>query len=480
MKNLLKIDIDRIAQKKDCDQLLLLLLHPKKEMRISAARALANLKAEEDPQHPTPIQTRRAARPLALLLHDPSGKVRLGSCRALGEIGDPRAIQLLAERVTQDPSAAVRKEAAYSLGKIGHPTAVDALIEAAADQNRHVQKTAVKALGMIADPSAAEPLMRGLEQNFFHSDARLAAFKSLSQIGDQRAVPHLIRALSEWDDRTQQAAAAALCDLPDPEAAQPLVSLLYRNGLTSRIAGRALLRIGTPAVPYLLDALRDDDWEFRRRAGILLKKLNRLTKDTDPLLYDYLNQNWEELAQLGAPAVEPLKYALEHSINYGIQCSIIQALGKTHAVEAVPPLVELLSRTERAFSGQAAIALQEIGKPAVGTLISILKAPDLDSWYRKIIVDVLCNIGDSSATPVLTHILYSRHHAERLMAVNALAQCGDAGAINDLHRALHNEHAALEDEFRTRFVSPEAVMHKEIEFKESIQKALEAILARRD
>ena len=63
------------------------------------------------------------------------------------------------------------------------------------------------ALGELKDPRAVEPLITLLQQGA--SSAKFAA-AALGQIGDPRAVPALISALESEDDKTRTAAAHAL------------------------------------------------------------------------------------------------------------------------------------------------------------------------------------------------------------------------------------------------------------------------------
>ncbi|HVN95506.1 MAG TPA: HEAT repeat domain-containing protein [Syntrophorhabdaceae bacterium] len=84
-------------------------------------------------------------------------KVRNAGAVALGDIGDPRAIDSLIAAMS-DKSGYVRLAAAEALGKIGERRAVDSLIEAARDENDLVRKNAVIALGKIGDDRAFDAL----------------------------------------------------------------------------------------------------------------------------------------------------------------------------------------------------------------------------------------------------------------------------------------------------------------------------------
>ncbi|MBE0527918.1 MAG: HEAT repeat domain-containing protein, partial [Thermoleophilia bacterium] len=452
MLNILKPDLDRIIAENDFEELVRALRHRSDDVREQAARAVARLKSSDGQLERYKITDRRASQPLAMLLHDPDPVIRLGACRALGEIGDPRAAKLLIERL-EDGSNTVRRAAADALGKTGSPEAVEPLIHALADQNPGVQITAVEALGVLGDARAAGPLCKALDQGYFKDDAYLAVLKTLGQIGDSQAAPQLIRALSVKMAEVQRTAAAALVSIPDPAAVEALVPLLNYENATAIAAGEALLKIGSPAIPALVRALDIHSWPLRRRIAVLLHRLGWQPDDRFPFLRYYLAKDWNGLATLGEEAVEALRTALAHTKSYSMQCELVQAIGRTHAASAVPYLLHLLHSAEHALSGQAALALAELGEPAVEPLVTESQNQNLSSWQCQTLHDILRKIGDPRATPVFVKGLENPFHSERMRAVIALADCGDALAINPLHAAILNEHVALEDEYHSRSVS---------------------------
>lgn len=84
---------------------------------------------------------------LARALTDPDAAVRQGAVAALGELGNPRAVPLLIERLRRDADAGVRNEAAFRLGKFGDRSAVAAL--SAAQKDPKVKEWATWALTQI-------------------------------------------------------------------------------------------------------------------------------------------------------------------------------------------------------------------------------------------------------------------------------------------------------------------------------------------
>jgi HEAT repeat protein len=93
----------------------------------------------------------------------------------------------------------------------------------------------------------------------------------------------------------------------DPQAVQAL-----RSENVRRAAAEALVKIGTPAVPALIQALGDSDWDVRRAAA-------------------------EALGAIGDPqAIPALIQALGDS-SWGVRRAAAWALGKLGDPQAVHP-----------------------------------------------------------------------------------------------------------------------------------------------
>ena len=130
------------------------------------------------------------------------------TARALGEIGDPRAILPLIE-VLKDESPKVRLWAAYSLVKLGQAEYFDQVVLALENERFGVRDVATEALGEIGDPRAVGPLSEALSDE--NAWVRRHAAEALGKIGDNRAVePLTYLALNDEDSRVRYAAASAL------------------------------------------------------------------------------------------------------------------------------------------------------------------------------------------------------------------------------------------------------------------------------
>jgi HEAT repeat protein len=79
------------------------------------------------------------------------------------------------------------------------------------------------------------------------------------------AVEPLIAVLVHSDWEVRRSAAEALGKISDPRAVEPLIAALKdRKEDVCKIAGKALVEIGTPAVEPLITALEDNDKDVRK------------------------------------------------------------------------------------------------------------------------------------------------------------------------------------------------------------------------
>src|SRR2546426_336389 len=167
--------------------------------------------------------------------------LRLHACEALGKIGAEEAVVPLCEVMLHDRDMAVRQDAAKALGSIGHPAAFEALEKAVTDLS--VRPYAVDALGKLKDPRAVPILIDVVAGKNRPANARrvpvcgdesgaldveemevqIFAVGGLAEIGDDRAIQPLIRALK--DTRLRAAAASALSKM-GLRIAAPLVAAM--------------------------------------------------------------------------------------------------------------------------------------------------------------------------------------------------------------------------------------------------------------
>ncbi len=128
-------------------------------------------------------------------------------------------LPVLATLLGADPDPGVRAEAAEVLAGAG-PEAIPVLAAARTDPDPRVVEAVATASGEVPDPGAVSWL---LELASGHEDrlVREAAVASLGAIGDERALPTLLRLLADGPPQVRRRAVVALTafDGPDVEAA---------------------------------------------------------------------------------------------------------------------------------------------------------------------------------------------------------------------------------------------------------------------
>jgi len=138
---------------------------------------------------------------ISLLQKDSIRIVKEGACKALGKIGDKRAIDVLIQNLNS-PDESVRYQATIALGQIGDIKAVNPLIKIYQKRDDPlVRSEAAKALGMIGDPSALKILLSSLkkEKDRF---IKYHTVTSLGKIGSTKAKRTLQKIVKDsTDDR---------------------------------------------------------------------------------------------------------------------------------------------------------------------------------------------------------------------------------------------------------------------------------------
>ncbi|HUW12272.1 MAG TPA: HEAT repeat domain-containing protein [Anaerolineae bacterium] len=376
-----------------------------------------------------PLEVKRAA--VKILAETPSrkGMHMLVDCLALDTVSDSAADALVsigepavAPLITALGSWHMREAAAGTLAQIGQP-ALDPLIGAL--QVAPLRDGAVDALGKIG-ASAVGPLMKLLGEEGrppstpvllvvaktldvltagprtrvarVHRAVRLSAIDALVKMGTP-AVEALIEALRDWDSAIRSAAALSLGQIGDPLGVEPLISVLSdKESRVRRTAVEALGAIGdTRAVEALIKALRDSNPSVRFAAA-------------------------GALGQIGdSRAVTPLVGALRDS-SEGVDQAAATALGRIRDDRAVEPLIRMLRSWRWSVRLAASQALGAIGDTrALRPLIAALR--DEYGEVRSAASGALGQIG-GEAVALLTVAFRDEDRVVRLLVTRGLGQAG--------------------------------------------------------
>ncbi len=136
---------------------------------------------------------------LIAALKDPSPKVRNHAAKALGELGDKRAVPALLPML-QDPVPGVRRAVAVALGALKSRQAVPALmqyVEASTDIFREM--TAVYALRDIGDPRALPAVLHAMERGPFHIAGIYHQFDIIPALVTHETLPLLKESMARME-----------------------------------------------------------------------------------------------------------------------------------------------------------------------------------------------------------------------------------------------------------------------------------------
>ena len=175
------------------------------------------------------------------LVYDEGPDIRIFATDILGSIKNASVVQVLSEALLHDPEVNVRYQVAISLGEIKDPKCVDVLKQAIADEE-WVQYAAIGALAKIRDTQSVDVLLQALDT--VSPLVVSIIIEALGDIGTVKAVPRLLEYLAKWDGPIRIKALKAIIQILGPNA----LSFLGAQQLTS-------------FQEYMIEALKEKDEE---------------------------------------------------------------------------------------------------------------------------------------------------------------------------------------------------------------------------
>lgn len=171
--------------------------------------------------------------------------------QVLGQIKDEKTVEPLIKALkdtTEDEG--VRRAAARALGSIGDRRAVDPLMAVSETGPKSVRIHAITALGYLDDERAVDTLLGLLSDRDF--EVRIVAVRALECIRDEDAIEPLMQLLkNDENDIVRQITASALSSFRDGRVIGPLTETLRvdKSGYVRASAAEALGRLGTTKLP---------------------------------------------------------------------------------------------------------------------------------------------------------------------------------------------------------------------------------------
>lgn len=368
-----------------------------------------------------------AVEPLIAALDNDSWQVRAGAVRALGEIGDSRAIDPLSAlieggepgerptsreavpRVTAAGGAGesyVRSAAVAALGQIGGPRVVPALIVRLKDPDPRVREAAVTDLGKLDDPRVVEAIAASLKDD--SSSVRMSAAAALRRRKDAGAVEALIAALDDEDAFVRSGAVRALGEIGDRRAVEPLIGCLDDPHVRVRSDAAGWLgKLGDERAVEPLIGCLDDPYESVRSDAV------------------------EALSRLGGEkAIARLCEVLKDK-DMRVRQTAARELRRMKDRRAIPMLKAALTDESTLDKGLVREVLEEIDPPSVEELAARMGSAQASEQAQQDAARELARRGEPGIK-VLAKILEDKASKVRTVAARALGRSRDRGAIASL------------------------------------------------
>ncbi len=332
--------------------------------------------------------------PLIDILGDEEAEeeLRWYAARTLGEFPHPDAILPLGELLKSNKNEELKEIAATALGQMG-PIAIDVLSELLKqDETRFL---AVRSLSHIRRSETIVPLLSVVDDS--QAEIRAAALEALSSFYDKRVPPVLLNALNDPSPIVRNAAVLGLGFRPDLQSTLDLVTklqpILYDQNLEVCCAAVfALSRMGGDIVSHHLSQVLMSPSTVVDLQLEIIRALSWLGTTTSlEYLRQALNQSssaqvWQEIVMVLGRIKQPhlmnqatdilldmlleLHPALE--IN-NIKSTIALALGQLGQIDAIEPLIFLLSTADAQVRLHTIAALKNISSEVAGHKLQQLR-----------------------------------------------------------------------------------------------------------
>jgi HEAT repeat protein len=380
-----------------------------------------------------------AVEPLLAVLDDPNPNVRSGAARALGKIGDTRALGSLIFRLRYDPDSEVRKSSVWAL-HMGRERSINPLIEALNDPDEWVRFGAVIVLSKFGDAAIA-PLCEALR----HSNPRVRAnaAETLGRIGQKESADALAFVLEDMNEQVWQQVAVSMGRMGDARAVNPLIAIVKdKNSDLRTKAIRALGQVrDVRAVETLMDVIYEEQDRWMRLFAIEalghIGDIRAIEVLLDVAYEDSRDMRTKAIVTLGdiqySLALDALNSLIEDiDVDVEDQQTALFELGKRHDARAIEGLVDLLLYDPQADTRiYAALVLGEMDdQEVVDPLIDALNddVPDVANHAMQALV----KMGNMATVPLVNILSQSISAERRIWVVRTLGEIANEDAISAL------------------------------------------------
>ena len=407
---------------------------------------------------------------LVRLMDDADADLRIQAALALGSQRHPEATDALL-RALDDPDPNVRFHAIESLGRLASPSAIDKLAAIAESRDFYLAFPAIEALVRINDPVIAPKIAPLLGDPMLSA----AAAEALGHVGDEDAIAPLVDALAQpatsvdavvealtriqhrYETSTsdgeeikelvrrrlspegvrrilaslEQASSGSIRAfinvvgwLRDPAVPSALVRLLGAEEARHDVV-EAFVRVGSSAVPLLIEQLGATDRDTRRAAIVTLGRIGD-RRAVEPLI-GLLDQRSSELsvaaasalARLGDPrAFEPL-LALLGDEDVAVRQAVVGALNSIGHPEMASRICAMLVDPDGLIRESAVKIAGYFGYPECADEV-VARCTDQDEAVRAAAIEHLPYFDDDRAGQIFTSVLEKDTPRVRAAAAKAL------------------------------------------------------------
>jgi len=403
-------------------QLLSQLKDPRAEVRVAAAGALGKLEMPDVETIP----------PLVAVLHDVEREVRLAAVTSLiriwrgltGLLSDFlsssddidswfESIAPALQEALRDDDKVVRLTAAEGLREMfcDDQEIFDEFVKAARDPDETLRKRAALALWLGASDRRApltqvesalgiDVLLELLRDE--SKSVRLYALRTVASVGESAAaaIPILQQLLKEKDPGIRFNAALALAGTGEGEAALPILAETLINGdrLKRKAAAfvlRAMGPLARPALPALINGLRDQEKRVRSRCAGTIGRLG--TAATDDAIHALLAAERDDDPDVRRAATKALAIIGRERVQTAQKLAAEFEAGAFFPLfgfkpEEIPSLIFMLKDANSNIRAMAATALGHLGaREAIPDLMKLLH--DQDEDVRRRAGDTLLGMG---------------------------------------------------------------------------------------
>jgi len=380
----------------------------------------------------------------------------------------PKIVQHLQ---SQDPS--VRRQAAEQLAE-GDERAVYPLIKALSDPSAGVQDAAMRSLIAIGGEVTAYMIIPLLREGTYLRNTALIILTRLGSV----TVPLLYTLLEDKDPDVRKFAVDLMCDIKEGVERERLLPMFKDENANVRAAtAKAVGELGyEDAIPYLVDALKDEEWvsfyalqslgELEARSSahhivdllasssevIRYSAIETLGKIGTPVISDTLisylfsasdderSAIVKSIVQIGiTPGMVGLTEHLIRMLKEGdwedkaIAC---RGIGVLNAKSAVPLLVDLAGGLDPALPDteerQYLMRMTTLAIDSESELLKLIESPGTKYRGKAFAIELLGELRSKKAIPLLMASLSAMSRDLRRASATALGDIGESSSVVSL------------------------------------------------